>query len=79
MLRIGEAARALGICRHTLRRWEARGIVSSLRSPTGQRIYSREEITRMRLEMIRGWRSLPMGLTTPEDGAPLLDELSLEE
>ncbi len=39
---IGEAAKYLGVSRDTLRRWEKRGKLTSLRSPTNRRYYTKE-------------------------------------
>lgn len=39
---IGEAAKYLGVSRDTLRRWEKRGKLAPLRSPTNRRYYTKE-------------------------------------
>jgi excisionase family DNA binding protein len=43
-LSIGEAAKYLGISRDTLRRWEKKGKVSPVRSPSNRRYYSKEQL-----------------------------------
>ncbi len=40
LVKIGEAAQALGVSINTLRRWEELGKISSVRSPGGTRLYS---------------------------------------
>ncbi len=44
MLPIGKASRYLGISRDTLRRWEKRGKLKPLRSPTDRRYYTKEQL-----------------------------------
>ncbi|UCH35729.1 MAG: MerR family transcriptional regulator [Armatimonadota bacterium] len=48
LLRIGDAARALGVSTLTVRRWEAAGLVRSLRDARGWRYFNREDIERLR-------------------------------
>src|SRR3989344_5010338 len=43
-LKISEAARILGVSIKTLRRWEALGKISSVRTPGGTRLYSLEDL-----------------------------------
>lgn len=38
---IGEAAKYLGISRDTLRRWEEKGKIKAIRSPTNRRYYTK--------------------------------------
>jgi DNA-binding transcriptional MerR regulator len=46
---IGAVARLLGVPQSTIRAWEERyGVVSPHRSPGGRRLYSREEVERLR-------------------------------
>ena len=46
---IGAVARLLGITPGTIRAWEERyGIISPKRSPSGRRLYSRDEVERLR-------------------------------
>lgn len=48
-LRVGEAARILGVHPDTLRRWERNGVISSFRvSPRGQRRYSWADVAALR-------------------------------
>ncbi len=48
-IRIGEAARLLGVCPKTLRRWEARGwLLPAYRTPGGHRRYHVETILHLR-------------------------------
>lgn len=41
---IGEAAKFLGVSRDTLRRWEKRGKVKPVRSPTNRRYYTKKHL-----------------------------------
>jgi len=47
VIAIGEAASYLGISRDTLRRWEKRGRLKALRSPTNRRYYTKEQLDRL--------------------------------
>lgn len=47
-LRIGEAAKALGVQVETLRRWERRGLIRTKRTKGGQRMVASSEINRLR-------------------------------
>jgi molybdopterin-binding protein len=49
-LRVGEAAKLLGVSVDTLRRWEAGGSVRTRRSSGGQRLISLSELQRLRAE-----------------------------
>lgn len=53
MLRIGEAARELGVSRDTLRRFEARGLIEPVRDWVGQRRYNRERLAALRGRIFR--------------------------
>lgn len=44
LLSIGEAAALLDVSPQTLRRWEAQGHISPVRTPGGQRRYERHEV-----------------------------------
>ena len=43
-LGVTEAAKYLGVSRHTLRRWEDAGAITPLRTPTNARRYTREQL-----------------------------------
>lgn len=63
LLRIGEAAKALGVTPKTLRFYEQKGIISpSGRSPAGYRLYSPEDFERVRFVL----RAKGMGLVLDE-------------
>lgn len=47
MLSIGEAAGYLGISRDTLRRWEKKGKIKPLRSPTNRRYYTKDMLDQL--------------------------------
>lgn len=44
LIRVGEAAKLLGISNDTLKRWEKAGLISSVRTPTGHRRFDRDEV-----------------------------------
>jgi molybdopterin-binding protein len=48
--RIGDAARALGVRVETLRRWDREGLLTTVRSPGGQRLVPAEEVGRLLAE-----------------------------
>jgi len=41
---IGEAAKYLGVSRDTLRRWEKKGKIKAIRSPTNRRYYTKKQL-----------------------------------
>lgn len=43
-LAIGEAAAILGVSINTLRRWESNGVITSVRTPGGQRRFDRADV-----------------------------------
>ena len=49
MLRIGEVARRAGVSTRALRYYEEHGLLTSERSPSGQRVYPEEAVERVRL------------------------------
>lgn len=44
---ITEAAEYIGKSRHTLRRWEAEGIITPLRDPANNRMYTRDMLDKL--------------------------------
>lgn len=62
--RIGEAARRAGVTPHALRHYEALGLLRPGRSPSGQRLYSEEDLARV--GFIR--RAAALGFTLAEIG-----------
>lgn len=48
LLPIGEAARMLGVSVDTIRRWEAKGLITATRTPLGQRRFAASEVERVR-------------------------------
>ncbi|MCL6594877.1 MAG: IS607 family transposase [Firmicutes bacterium] len=44
---IAEARRRLGVSSRTLRRWDAQGVLQTIRSPGGRRMFSLESISRL--------------------------------
>jgi len=51
LLTISEAARRIGVHANTLRAWADKGLVKHVKTPTGYRRFSPEEIERLREEM----------------------------
>ena len=49
MLKIGDAAKFLGISKDTLRRWEKAGKITSQRTPSGYRAFDPKELERIKL------------------------------
>lgn len=49
-----EAANTLGVCLRTLRRWEANGNISTVKTPSGQRRYDIEKFIKKESEPDRG-------------------------
>ena len=47
LVKIGEAAKILGVSIDTLRRWEASGKIQAIRTPGGTRLYSLEELQKI--------------------------------
>lgn len=43
-LSIGQAAKYLGVSRDSLRRWEKRGKLKAVRSPTNRRYYTKKQL-----------------------------------
>lgn len=41
---IGQAAKYLGVSRDTLRRWEKKGKIKAVRSPTNRRYYTKKQL-----------------------------------
>ncbi|MDU0340289.1 MerR family transcriptional regulator [Bosea sp. ZW T0_25] len=60
--RITEAARMAGVSASTLRLWEAQGLIEPIRTASGQRLYSREQLDR--LQEI-AWLRREKGLNPP--------------
>lgn len=55
LLKIKEAAAFLGVCEMTLRRWDAAGRFKARRHPiNGFRLYSRDQLVRLRKQIDRG-------------------------
>ena len=43
----GEAARLLEIAQDTLREWDRRGLLKARRTPSGVRVFARDEVERL--------------------------------
>lgn len=61
LLRIGEAAKRLGVPASTLRGWADRGLIVAVRTPTGHRRFDPTEIERFWQEMRLDPRSVTKG------------------
>ena len=60
MLRIGEAAELLGVGVDTLRRWEADGRLTTVRTEGGQRLVALAEVSRLLAERRRAATDRPI-------------------
>ena len=61
-MRIGEAAELLGVPTHVLRHWNDLGVVAPERATSGHRIYTEEDLQRLRIVLAcRG-----VGMSLPE-------------
>lgn len=58
LMKVREAARALGVHENTVRRWEERGLLRAVRLPSGVRRFRPEDVEAMRAEMFSGFASL---------------------
>jgi excisionase family DNA binding protein len=55
-LNVRETAQRLGVHENTVRNWQARGVLRGIKLPgSGFRRFPREEIERMRSEMLEGY------------------------
>ena len=67
---IKEAADYLGVCRHTLRKWGARGKLKERRDPvSGYRLYATEDLDSL-LKQIKDSGAYPSGWTKPRKRKP---------
>jgi len=55
---VAEARRRLGVSSRTLRRWDAQGVIQTIRSPGGRRMFSLESINRLAGERSGGNRAV---------------------
>jgi predicted site-specific integrase-resolvase len=55
-VRIGEAARRIGVHPYTLKRWEAAGLLRPLRTVSGTRFYRQRDLERLLRESRPGRR-----------------------
>lgn len=69
-MQIGELSKRSGVSRHTLRYYEKRGLIRSVRRPNGYREYQEGII--LLLDYIRTAQSLGFTLTEVEDELPML-------
>lgn len=58
LMKVREAARALGVHENTVRRWEERGLLRAVRLPSGVRRFRPEDVEAMRAEMFSGFAPL---------------------
>jgi len=55
---VAEARRRLGVSSRTLRRWDAQGVIQTIRSPGGRRMFSLESMNRLAGERSGGNRAV---------------------
>src|SRR3989344_1250933 len=48
MLKIGDAAKLLGVSKDTLRRWEKAGKIATHRTPSGYRAFDQKELEKLK-------------------------------
>lgn len=74
MVSLGAACRMLGVSHNTLRRWDRRGLISTERTPGGQRRFPVAEIQRLlrqRAQSARDDRPVKMGpIAPPRESLP---------
>jgi excisionase family DNA binding protein len=51
LVQISEAARRIGVSVQTIRRWADAGKIPSLRTPSGRRVFTEEQIAAIRRQM----------------------------
>ena len=73
-MRIGELSARTGVSRRLLRYYEEQGLLTSSRSPSGQRHYDAEHVQRVRL--IRAFLAAGMSSTTIAEMVPCMAEPS---
>jgi excisionase family DNA binding protein len=54
LMKVREVARTLGVHENTVRRWEERGLLLSVRLPSGVRRFRPEDVEAVRAEMFSG-------------------------
>src|SRR3989344_6326767 len=85
ILSIGQASEYLGVSIDTLRRWEKKGKVESLRSPGGHRYYERKQLDNLfgkkyeRLEPTHRPKAEEITEVTPAEVRPTQDPPKTEE
>lgn len=52
-LAIGDASKYLGVSRDTLRRWERKGKIKAVRSPTNRRYYTKKQLDELMAGKVR--------------------------
>jgi excisionase family DNA binding protein len=48
LLKVGEVAELMSVCRSTVRWWERRGWITSIRTPGGHRLFALSEVERLK-------------------------------
>lgn len=68
LVKIGEASQLIGVSIDTLRRWEKRGWLKTVKTPGGTRLYDKEQLIKLNPNLKRGPKSLltPIAPTTTE-------------
>lgn len=69
LVKIGEASKLLGVSIDTLRRWEKKGWLRTVKTPGGTRLYDRDQLTKLNPNLKRG----PKSLLTPI--APVISKI----
>src|SRR3989344_6794049 len=58
LVKIGQASNLLGVSIDTLRRWEKKGWLRTVKTPGGTRLYDREQLIKLNPNLKRGPKSL---------------------
>ena len=74
-MRIGDLARATGASPRSLRYYEEQGLISSTRTPGGQRLYGQDAVARV--DLIRSLFAAGLNSTTIDELLPCITEPSV--
>lgn len=76
LVKIGEASRLLGVSIDTLRRWEKKGWLRTVKTPGGTRVYDRQQLIKLNPNLKRGPKSLLTAVVPVANKATLGNEIA---